>query len=151
VLILREEGELSTLETKWWYDKGECGNKKSSSVKVSLPMQVLLRLLPVAFFTATRHHQLAQAFERRWNLLHSNSRTRVSSCHGVHGVSVQIANRSPPPKSIIHPNTLYVSHFLSLQTSFSNAIRSKAKLSITGRPEQQTAAVRYVHNDRDAL
>ncbi|XP_035682029.1 glutamate receptor 2-like isoform X1 [Branchiostoma floridae] len=31
VLKLREDGILQALETKWWYDKGECGPSESSS------------------------------------------------------------------------------------------------------------------------
>ncbi|CAH1268315.1 GRIA2 [Branchiostoma lanceolatum] len=31
VLELREEGVLQSLETKWWYDKGECGPSESSN------------------------------------------------------------------------------------------------------------------------
>ncbi|XP_078682670.1 glutamate receptor 2-like isoform X2 [Branchiostoma floridae x Branchiostoma belcheri] len=31
VLKLREDGILQALETKWWYDKGECGPAESSS------------------------------------------------------------------------------------------------------------------------
>ena len=36
VLMLREKGELSKLEKKWFYDKGKCGVSGSSGSKASI-------------------------------------------------------------------------------------------------------------------
>uniref|UniRef100_X2AX36 Glutamate receptor n=1 Tax=Capitella teleta TaxID=283909 RepID=X2AX36_CAPTE len=108
VLGLREKGELTKLETKWWYDKGECGNKRSTSVK-DQDTTNSLKLSNVAGIFYILIAGLVLALVMAFVEFMYKSRTE--------------AHRR--------------------KASFSNAVRSKAKLSITGKPEQQISADAY--------
>ena len=95
VLVLREKGELTKLETKWWYTKGECGNKKSTSKKVGTQHAALLSVVRALVLCFVPIVAGTVSIWPCWSYVRMGSSPSLRPNGGIQRENVV---RKPPPK-----------------------------------------------------
>ncbi|XP_075054348.1 glutamate receptor 2 isoform X3 [Mixophyes fleayi] len=133
VLKLNEQGLLDKLKNKWWYDKGECGSGGGDS-KVSPINLAVLKLSEQGVLDKLKNKWWYDKGECGAKDSGSKEKTSALSLSNVAGVFYILVGGLGLAMLVALIEFCYKSRAEAkrMKISFSNVMRNKARLSITG-------------------